>query len=344
MRAAMADLASMTFSNIIRRAALACAAIISAPLCAQYSAGQTPDAVVASAAPGEWITIPPEDLLVMTLAPDAQGQQREVVIQLLPPPYSQGWVANVRTLARANWWDGLDVYRVVDNFVAQWGDGEDERPDPKPLPPGIAAVPETQYTVPVPPGDLLAGSAADILARAGLAGSVALSRDPYAPITAFANGWPVGLTFDSQWPVHCYGTVGVARDLSPDTGTGAELYAIIGHAPRHLDRNLAVVGRVIEGMEHLARLPRGTADLGVYATDEEHTQIETVRLVSDLAPAEQPAFQYLDTGSATFARYVAVREARADEFYRVPAGGVDVCAVQVPVRRAANASTPAPAE
>ena len=48
---------------------------------------------------------------------------------------------------------------------------------------------------------------------------------------------------------HCYGSVGVGRDLSPDTGTGGELYAVIGQAPRQLDRNIALVGRVVDGID-----------------------------------------------------------------------------------------------
>ncbi len=39
---------------------------------------------------------------------------------------------------------------------------------------------------------------------------------------------------------------------------------MIGQAPRHLDRNIALVGRVIEGMPVLAALRRGTGSLGFY--------------------------------------------------------------------------------
>src|SRR3546814_19096842 len=76
--------------------------------------------------------------------------------------------------------------------------------------------------------------------------------------------------------------VGVARDLSPNTGSGAELYTVIGHAPRHLDRNIALVGRVIAGMEHLSSLPRGPAPLGVYEDPAQRVPILAVRLASDL--------------------------------------------------------------
>ncbi|KHL25543.1 peptidylprolyl isomerase [Croceibacterium mercuriale] len=298
----------------------------------------TPGSIIAAAPAEDWRAIDPADLLVMDLAPDAAGQPRRVVIQLLPAPFSQGWVENIRTLAAARWWDGTGVYRVVDNWVAQWGAGEDEAGKSKPLPPGITPVPETAYVTSVLRGPedgrdhVLTGRGAN-----GGREEIVVSRwlDPYA-IGAHVAGWPVAL--DSQgdgtaWPVHCYGAVGVARDLSPDTGSGAELYAVIGHAPRQLDRNIAVVGRVIEGIEHLSVLPRGTGEAGVYRTPAEHTPIRSVRM-GDALPAGEPLrFEYLATDSDSFDRYLAIKANRQDSFYKVPAGGVDLCNAPVPVRR-----------
>jgi cyclophilin family peptidyl-prolyl cis-trans isomerase len=111
--------------------------------------------VVKAAPAASWVAIDPHDLLVMTLAPDARGQPREVLIQLMPAPFSQGWVGNLRKLAAAHWWDGLSVYRVQDNWVAQWGDGEGEdKAKAKPLPEGLAKVDESQYTIDVGPVDI----------------------------------------------------------------------------------------------------------------------------------------------------------------------------------------------
>jgi peptidylprolyl isomerase len=319
------------------RHALLAAALLAIPAMAQEAEPPTPASVIAAAASPEWRAVPPADLLVMDLAPDAAGKPRQVVIQLLPPPFSQGWIGNIRTLARAGWWDGTSVYRVVDNWVAQWGAGEGEDPatSAKPLPPGIATVPESAYVTSVERGP---EDGRDFVTVApGRREPVVVSRwlDPYA-IGAHVAGWPVAL--DSQgggtaWPVHCYGAVGVARDLSPDTGTGAELYAVIGHAPRQLDRNIAVVGRVIEGIEHLSVLPRGTAEAGVYATEAEHTPIISVRLGDSLPPDAQPRFEYLATDGASFASYLAIKANRHDSFYLQPAGGVDLCNAPVPIRR-----------
>ena len=138
----------------------------------------------------------------------------------------------------------------------------------------------------------------------------------------------------STWPVHCYASVGVARDIE-STGTGAELYAVIGHAPRQLDRNIAVVGRVIEGIEHLSTLPRGKGEAGVYDDPALRVPIIAVRLGDELPEAERPRFEYLGSDSESFARYVQIRANRDDAYYKVPAGGIDVCNVPVPIRRVA---------
>jgi len=134
---------------------------------------------------------------------------------------------------------------------------------------------------------------------------------------------------------HCYGSVGVGRDLSPDTGTGGELYAVIGHAPRHLDRNIALVGRVIDGIDKLSSLPRGTEALGFYKDKAQYVPIAGIRLASNMPAADRPSYEVMDTASATFAHYLKVRANRHDAFYERPAGGVDLCNVQVPVRKKA---------
>ena len=323
----------------MRNTFLAALLLLAGPAWAQGKpAAHSPTQIVADAPKSDWLAIAPSDLLVMDLAPDARGKARRVVIQLMPAPFSQGWVGNVRTLAAARFWDGLSVYRVQDNYVAQWGDAEGEdAKKAKALPAGLAVVPEATYSTPRE-RVLLArsdGSRVDPPARwQVLAKPLA---DPYsreAGVTA--SGWPVASDGNALWPVHCYGMVGVARNLSPDTGTGAELYAVIGHAPRQLDRNIALVGRVIEGIEHLSSLPRGTGASGFYEKAEERTPIRSVR--SGEAVGDLPAYEVLSTESDRFSRYAEARANRRDPFFIVPAGGADVCNVPVPVRRVAPLS------
>ena len=317
------------------------ALLSAAPLAAEDKPpAPAPSEIVAAAPQAHWTAIAPSDLLVMDLAPDAKGKPRRVVIQLMPTPFSQGWIGNIRKLATAHWWDGLSINRVQDNYVAQWGDADGEDPaKARKLPEGLAAVPEGGYVLAVRSDPALYGKVADSIAP--LAGTMqewfatkgasGIRGDRYASSTLAWRGWPLGVEDGQAWPVHCYGMVGVGRNLSPDTGSGAELYTVIGHAPRHLDRNIALVGRVIEGIEHLSSLPRGTGPLGFYETPEERTAILSVRMGNEVTGL--PAYEYLSTESESFAAYADARANRRDAFFIRPAGGADVCNVPVPVRR-----------
>jgi peptidylprolyl isomerase len=295
---------------------------------------------VAAAPASDWVAIAPSDLLVMDLAADAKGKARRVVIQLMPAPFSQGWVGNIRKLAAAHWWDGTAIVRVQDNYVTQWGDpdGEDLAKAKK-LPDGLAVVPESEYK-----RDYEGVTFESIWnfgptnLKTGVTKYHFRLPDPYAQAYVFNGAFPLGLVKDigsnSLAPVHCYGMVGVGRNLSPDTGTGAELYTVIGHAPRHLDRNIALVGRIIEGMEHMSSLPRGTGALGFYETPEERTKILSVSLMSQMGNDKPlPTYEYLNTESESFAKYADTRANRRDPFFITPAGGADICNIPVPVRR-----------
>ena len=297
-----------------------------------------PSEIVAAAPKADWVAIPASDLLVMDLTPDSKAKPRRVVIQLMPPPFSAGWIGNIRKLAAAHWWDGLSINRVQDNYVVQWGDADGEdKAKARALPANLATVPEVGYKVRLMEVMTISQDAARI--NAGVAPFAVRwvipkepRGDPYAWVAGMTgSGWPVAKDADAVWPVHCYGMVGVGRNLSPDTGSGAELYTVIGHAPRHLDRNIALVGRVIEGIEHLSSLPRGTGALGFYETPEERTPIVSVRPGNEVAAL--PAYEYLSTETATFARYADARANRRDPFFIRPAGGADICNIPVPVRR-----------
>lgn len=269
----------------------------------------TPTEAIASAAPADWRVVAPEDLLLMDLA-----DGRRVTIELAPA-FAPVHVANIRAFARAGWWNRSGIYRVQDNYVAQWGNGETT----KGLPAGVVGQPPAEY-------DRDLGNA-----RPRPLGY----RDSYAPAVGHLSGWPIA--WDPRTGratlTHCYGTVGVGRGEAPDTGTGGELYAVIGHAPRHLDRNIAVVGRVLDGMDALAARPRGTEALGFYKSRQSDIPIARVTLAADVPAAGRIVYEVLDTTSPAFARYVAARANRRDSFFNVPAAGVDICNAPVPTRK-----------
>jgi peptidylprolyl isomerase len=211
--------------------------------------------------------------------------------------------------------------RVQDIYVVQWGDADQIRkPDPaeRSLPDeSVVALNRRMHFIKLP----------DV--------------DSYARETGWIDGFPAGVDRKGPghaWITHCYGVVGVGRDNPPDTGSGTELYVVIGQAPRHLDRNIVTVGRVLRGMELLSSLPRGTGTLGFYEKPEQRVPVKSIRLALAVPESERTNLEILRTDTPLFARYVEARRNRREEWFTTPAGHIDVCNISIPVR-----DVPAPA-
>jgi peptidylprolyl isomerase len=270
--------------------------------------------VLEASKPSDWRRPDPNDTLYL----DLPGGR--VVIELAPV-YAPLHADNIRTLVRERYFDGLAILRVQDNFVTQWGDPDAEHAE-RARPFGKAS-----RTV-APEFERLSGP------------DVTFTKlpdgDVYAPEVGFANGLPAARDPKSgkTWLAHCYGMVGAGRDNGVESGSGAELYVVIGHAPRQLDRNIALVGRVVQGMELLASLPRGTGALGFYEKPEQRLPIRSVRLAADVPAAERTPLEILRTDTPTFSTLVEARRNRRDDWYKVPAGKIELCNVPLPVRAA----------
>jgi cyclophilin family peptidyl-prolyl cis-trans isomerase len=273
----------------------------------------------------EWRRPDPRNLLVMQLPTG------RVLIELAPD-FAPLHVMNIRTLVHQHYFDGLAIVRVQDNFVTQWGDpaSDDNGDKNKRRPLGKAHVTlPPEFTRPLDPQ---------------LPWTALPDGDVYAAEVGFSAGFPVARDPASgqEWLTHCYGMVGVGRDNSPESGSGSELYAVIGQAPRRLDRNLAVVGRVLAGMPLLSALPRGDGPMGFYANPAQRVTIQSVRLAAELPVAQRTPVEVLRTDSATFSALVAAKRNRRDAFYGVPAGKVDLCSIDVPVREVTTTAVSKP--
>lgn len=278
---------------------------------------KTAQEILAASPATDWRGLAPDNTLLMELA---SGQ---VIIELAPR-FAPAHVANIRALARGGYWDGLAILRVQDNFVTQWGDPDgEEAAKARPLPAGARAQLPAEFAVPI-----------DSIGRE--AGFTKLpDPDGWAPRTGFAEGFPVAADpkTGKAWLAHCYGMVGAGRGDAVDSSNGTELYAVIGHAPRGLDLNITLVGRVLKGIELLSALPRGTAAMGFYDKPEQRTGIQRLRLLADLPAAERPNLQVLRTDSATWAQLLDARRYRGGWFVH-SAGRVDLCGTSVPTRAA----------
>jgi peptidylprolyl isomerase len=284
-------------------------ACVLAFLSASVLAAQHPSMpeVLAASSPTDWRPLDLDNTLYVEL-PGGR-----VVIELTPR-FAPLHVANIKTLARSRYFDGLSIIRVQDNYVAQWGDPDNRHP----IPAGIGKV-APEFDSPLP---------------AHLPFTRLPDGDVYAPEVGFSDGFPAARSaaLHRTWLAHCYGMVGVGRDLDVQSGSGAELYVVIGHAPRHLDRNVALVGRVVKGMELLSGLPRGGAEMGFYTKTEAPIPIKSIRLAAEVPPSERSNLEVIRTDSATFTALIESRRNRPEDFFKVQAGRIDLCNVPIPVR------------
>jgi peptidylprolyl isomerase len=273
--------------------------------------------VLAASTAADWRPLDPNNTLYLDLP------SGRVVIELAPA-FAPLHVANIKTLTRAGYYDGLSIIRVQDNYVVQWGDPDNRHA----LPGGIGKTPP-EFDSPASQHPLFTHLP---------------DGDVYAPEVGFADGLPMARSpkLHTAWLAHCYAMVGVGRDLDVESGSGAELYVVIGQAPRHLDRNVALVGRVVKGMELLSSLPRGSAEMGFYAKTEAGYPIKSIRLAADVPAAERSQLEIIRTDSATFAALVEARRNRREDFFKVPAGHIDLCNVPIPVRDSAAAGVHSP--
>jgi peptidylprolyl isomerase len=266
--------------------------------------------VLGASTASDWRALDPQSTLYLELPAG------RVVIELAPQ-FAPHHVANVLTLARGHYFDGLSVMRAQDNYVVQWGDPDAKKP-----------VGAAQRTV---------GAEFERPLR-GLSITKLPDTDTYAPVVGFVDGFPVAAdpTTGRAWLVHCYGMVGAGRDNDVDSGGGTELYVVIGQAPRHLDRNVTLLGRVVSGMELLSGLPRGSGTLGFYERPEQRTPLRSLKLAADVPAAQRSDLEVLRTDTPTFLAYVEARRSRHEEWFKVPAGRIDVCNVPIPARPHAN--------
>lgn len=268
------------------------------------------DAAPASA----WRTLDPANTLYMEL------QGGRVVIELAPG-FAPEHVANIKAMAKGGFWDGLSIYRVQDNFVTQFGDPDGEDEDVarrRKFPEGTKQKLPAEFT----------------RKSEGVAFDKLPDVDGWAPEVGFADGFPVARDpkTGQMWMTHCYGMLGAGRGNPPDSSIGAELYVVIGQAPRALDRQLSSVGRVVQGMELLSAIPRGPAPMGFYEDAARRTTIKSIKLASEVPEAERTPIQVLRTDSQSFRDATEARRNRVDDFYTIPAGHIDLCNVPLPTR------------
>ncbi len=289
----------------------------------------TPEQVLTAAPADHWLPIPVSDLMIFTLPDDEEGNKRQAVIQLIPTEMSGAHVRNVRKFAAQRWWDGTKIYRVAKDFVTQFGGN----PDNKTLPDNLETVPESDYFNAALEArrdtDMAALDAAvdysNEYQSTEIRPLMKMIYESYGMKVGFGAGWPIGTKDGKAFPLTCRGSLSPAHYDQPDAGTGAEISIVTGEAARSLDMTFGMVGRVIDGLEHVTNLPLGTSAGGFYADKSQHIKITSIRLASELPVAQQPRYEYLASYSPSQLKYIEAH-----------GGYGNICTVPVPIRKVAE--------
>lgn len=190
----------------------------------------SPGEIIKLAPENHWQPIDPNNTLYIEL------ESGRVIVEL-NPQLAPNHAEQFRQLANENFYQGLNFYRFVENFVAQGGDMLEKR-----------QVKRAKQTI---------ESERIHQAQSSLPVTYLASGDGYAKDTGFLNGFALGAdkVKNQYWQTHCPGAFAMARSNDPHSG-GTEFYIVIGQAPRYLDKNLTVFGQVRQGIEHINTLTR----------------------------------------------------------------------------------------
>ena len=213
-------------------------------------------------------------------------------------------VARVKLLTREHLYDGLLFHRVIDGFVDQTGNPNNQdggtSSHPNLAPEFVAHLPPDRF-FPV-------RQAVD--SQQGFVGAL--------PVEAVSAA-EAGRAKDGKlrlWGAYCPGVAGMGRQADPGSAN-SELF-FMRDAARRLDRDYTVWGKVVVGLDVIRAVAIGEPPANP-------DKMLTVRVAADMPPKAQPKYQMMDERGPVFASLAAkLRKDKGADF--------SVCDVVVPAR------------
>lgn len=238
-----------------------------------------------------------------------------LVIIELNPLFAPKHVAQIKKLARSNFYNGLTFYRVIDGFVAQAGTSIDED--------------NGNQNFEIKNKSLLLPIENQITNKAF---TLVQSPDMFAAKTGFITGFGSAKNSDDSltWLTHCPGVIGMSRNNLPNTAT-TDFYIVIGQAPRYLDSIMTIFGRVVYGMDVVQKINRGNAkNNGIFDDINKATTIKKISVASDIQKRKQLNIMIERTDTVAFKNKLSKRRKRPSPFfYKKPPQVLDIC--QIPI-------------
>jgi peptidylprolyl isomerase len=259
---------------------------------------QAPAAAPAAPQAGDWRTPDPANVLVI-------DTNRGRIIVEMAPQIAPQHVAQVRALAHERFYDGLRFFRVIDRFMAQTGDPQNN---------GLG-------------GSTKPNLAGEFTFRRGADLPFVLAADQMVAELGFVGAMPVqsqsmmlaAMTKDQKvtaWPLYCQGVAGMARGEDP--GSANSQFFLMRQPYPSLEKRYTAWGRVIAGLDVVRAIKVGEP------VEEPQDHMDRVRLLADLPEAERPKIRVIDPAGPWFKAEVARARALAGAAF-------SACDVEIPV-------------
>jgi len=264
-------------------------------------------AMAQTSAASEWRTPDPENLLVVDTS---KGR----IIVEMNPAVAPAHVERFRTLARRGFYDGLTFFRVIDAFMAQTGDPNNDGTGGSDLPDLRAEFPFRRGPAPAMalvdrlPADFETPSVTEV----GFIGVQPVRSFPTMQMMMTADGRT------QAWGLFCAGVMGAARSQNPDSANSQ--FFFMRQTYPSLDANYTAWGRVIAGLDVVRAIKVGEPPAPPLDI------MKRVRVASDMPAAERPKIQVLDTAGPTFKAMIAAEKAKS------PGRPLDPCAIEIPTK------------
>lgn len=247
----------------------------------------------------EWRTPDPDNLLVI------DTNKGRILVEMYPQ-VALNHVAQIKTLAKRHFYDGLAFFRVVDDFMDQTG-------DPKNTGEGGSDLPnlKAEFTFRRDPATPFVKLTTLRATDFGFIGALPVASQSEGLMSMTADGKV------NAWTVYCQGVAAMARAGDPDSAN-SQFFLMRAFYPSLMQKYTAW-GKVLVGQDVVDAIKTGEP------VPDPQDKMLTVRLASDLPAADRPKVQVLETTGpafrATLARTLADKGAAAS-----------VCDVPVPTR------------
>jgi peptidylprolyl isomerase len=288
----------MKVLTILIASTLAATTAVAAPKPPPKAAAPSAPAKPAAPAAADWRTPNPDDVLVI------DTNKGRIIVEMVPE-VAPLFTDRMRELAQEHFFDGLTFFRVIDDFMDQTGDpqnngmGGSTKPDVK----------------------------AEFQFRRATDGPFTMLQDRGVDEVVFLKAMPLvtqsmalaPLTADGKvkgYALYCPGVAGAAR--GEDENSANSQFFLMRAAFPKLERRYTAFGRVIAGQDVVRQIKTGEP------VPDPQDRMERLRLLSDIPEKERPKIRVIDTAGKWFkAEYARVQAAEGANF--------SPCDVNIPV-------------